>query len=132
LWFIGMIIFSNSMHVLGILGAPRRTPLGEAPYIPPEWNSRLLQVGIGGGILFISAILYFVVLWKTAWRKNAEPAEVEVPVVTSLDDARPMPDWLDSWKPWLYGVVMLLILAYGPSLWEQVTNMIGSPGFRVW
>lgn len=132
LWFVGMIIFSNSMHVLGILGAPRRTPLGEAPYIPPEWNSRLLQVGLGGAILFISAILYFVVLGKTAWRKNAEPADVEVPVATSLDAHRPMPAWLDSWKNWLYGVVVLLILAYGPSIWELVSNMIGSPGFRVW
>jgi hypothetical protein len=29
-----MIIFSNAMHVLGLLGALRRTPLGMAPYVP--------------------------------------------------------------------------------------------------
>jgi cytochrome c oxidase subunit 1 len=38
LWFIGMLIFSNAMHVVGLLGAPRRTPLGLAPYIPEEWS----------------------------------------------------------------------------------------------
>jgi cytochrome c oxidase subunit 1 len=50
LWFVGMLIFSNAMHVLGLLGAPRRTPLGEAPYIPEEWSGHLLRTSIGGAI----------------------------------------------------------------------------------
>ena len=52
-WFIGMIIFSNGMHTLGLLGAPRRTPLGMAPYVPPEWIRRQIQTGIGGAILLV-------------------------------------------------------------------------------
>ena len=48
IWFIGMMIFSNAMHTLGLLGAPRRTPLGVAPYVPANWEPRLLQTAIGG------------------------------------------------------------------------------------
>ena len=33
-WFVGMIIFSNAMHVLGLLGAPRRTPSATPPTCP--------------------------------------------------------------------------------------------------
>ena len=66
-WFVGMVIFSNAMHMLGLLGAPRRTPLGEALYVPDEWNGHLLRVSIGGSILLVSVILYLVVMWKT-WR----------------------------------------------------------------
>jgi heme/copper-type cytochrome/quinol oxidase subunit 1 len=47
-WFVGMIVFSNAMHMLGLLGAPRRTPLGEALYVPDEWDGHLLRVSIGG------------------------------------------------------------------------------------
>ena len=35
-WFVGMIIFSNSMHVLGLLGDPRRVPLGLTHYVTAE------------------------------------------------------------------------------------------------
>ena len=132
-WFIGMIIFSNAMHVLGLLGAPRRVPLGLAPYVPAEWNSRLFQVGVGGAILFVSAILYFTVMVKTALNKETVAEEVEVPVATAMQDPALGPVWLDRWAPWLYGAVALIVLVYGPVLFELIKNIaLTSPGFRVW
>ncbi len=134
-WFIGMIIFSQSMHILGLLGAPRRTPLGLAPYIPAEWNSRLLQVGIGGTILFFSGAIYLTVIIATAFSKQkAEASEqVEVPVAESLQDVNLTPQWLDRWAPWLYATLILVVLAYGPQLFEQIRNIaLTSPGFKVW
>ena len=61
-WFVGMIIFSNAMHVLGLLGAPRRTPLGEAPYVPESWDGHLMRMSIGGAILLVSVITYVVIV----------------------------------------------------------------------
>ena len=61
-WFVGMVIFSNAMHVLGLLGAPRRTPLGMAPYVPQEWSGRLIQEAIGGAILFVGAYMFIVIV----------------------------------------------------------------------
>lgn len=135
LWFIGMAIFSNAMHVLGLLGAPRRTPLGLAPYVPEEWSGHLLRVGIGGAILFVSAYLFVVIIAVTAFRKKTaeNAAEIEVPVAEARQDPALTPAWLDRWRPWLVGTVALIIVAYGPQLFEQISNMrLTSPGFRVW
>ncbi len=134
IWFIGMIIFSNGMHTLGLLGAPRRTPLGIAPYVPPEWNSRLIQSGIGGAILFVSMYLFVVVMIGTLVTKKVPASEVPaIPVAESLQDPQNTPAWLDRWVPWLAATIGLILLSYGPQLISQIANMsLTSPGFKVW
>jgi cytochrome c oxidase subunit 1 len=134
LWFIGMLIFSNAMHVVGLLGAPRRTPLGLAPYIPEEWSGHLFRIGLGGAILFIAAYLYITIMIVTVVRKKA-PADEQVvpPVAESIQDPQDTPGWLDRWVVWLVITVALLIIAYGPNLFDQLTNMeLTSPGFTPW
>jgi cytochrome c oxidase subunit I len=133
IWFVGMLIFSNAMHVVGLLGAPRRTPLGLAPYIPEEWSGNLLRVGIGGAIMFVGMYLYVVIIAKSAFAKNAEPANVQIPVAEAKYDPQETPDWLDRWVPWLIGTVALVLVAYGPQLIDQISNIaLTSPGFKVW
>ena len=131
-WFVGMMIFSNAMHVLGLLGAPRRTPLGNAPYVPEEWSGHLLRVGIGGGILLVGVILYVVIMIKSVWGKTEE-VHTEYPIAESLRDPQRTPEWLDRWKPWLIATIVLLILSYGPQLTDMIQNIqLTSRGFRVW
>ena len=135
LWFVGMIIFSNAMHTVGLLGAPRRTPLGLAPYVPPEWGGELVRVGIGGAILFVAMYLYvFIILRTVLAKKYATPEEqVEIPVAESIRDPQLTPAWLDRWTPWLIATVVLILIAYGPQLISQISNaQLTSPGFRVW
>lgn len=133
-WFVGMIIFSNAMHVVGLLGAPRRTPLGQAPYIPEEWTGHLLRVSIGGAILFVSGFMYIFTMIKTARGQKAEEGEqVEVPVAESIHNPQETPAWLDRWLPWIIATIALLIVAYGPNLIEQISNIqLNAPGGRVW
>ena len=132
-WFVGMIIFSNSMHVLGLLGAPRRVPLGLAPYVPAEWNSRLFQVGVGGAILFVSGAIYLTVMLMTALNKEKVNEEVIVPIAESMQEVSRTPVWLDRWAPWIYGALGLIVIMYGPVLFEMIKNIaLTSPGFRVW
>jgi cytochrome c oxidase subunit 1 len=38
LWFVGMGIFSHSMHRLGLMGMPRRTKIGSATYLGLQPN----------------------------------------------------------------------------------------------
>ena len=102
LWFVGMLIFSNAMHVVVLLGAPRRTPLGVAPYVPAEWEGHLLRVGLGGAILLIAAYMFIWTIIKTLRNKELVPAGgIEIPIAESMRDPQETPQWLDSWKPWL-------------------------------
>jgi len=126
-WFVGMLIFSNAMHVLGLLGAPRRTALGQSPYVPDDWNGALFRVAVGGAILFVSAVLYVLVMIRTS--RNSEPAEVEVPVAEALQDPQKTPAWLDNWKGWLIATGALIVLSYGPQIISQVSNaQFNAPG----
>ncbi len=130
MWFVGMVIFSNAMHVLGLLGAPRRTPLGQAPYVPEEWAGHLLRVSIGGSILFVAVVMYVWTMYKTVRGPKVDASEVpEVPIAESLRDPQLTPAWLDSFKPWLIGALVLIVVAYGPQLIEQIGNMsLNAPG----
>jgi cytochrome c oxidase subunit 1 len=135
LWFIGMAIFSNAMHVVGLLGAPRRTPLGLAPYVPEEWNGHLLRVGIGGGILMTSGLIYLTIMIATAVSKKklVQDEEIQVPVAEAVQDPQDTPAWLDRWLPWLIATIALILIAYGPQIVDQISNMqLTSPGFKVW
>jgi len=134
LWFIGMIIFSNGMHILGLhFGAPRRTMLGASPYIAPEWKPFLFEAAFGAVLLFISYLLYFANVIGTVFasRKLTEP--IEMPVAEALTDPQLTPAWLDRWRPWLAGTVVLILIGYGPILFELIsTAQFTSPGFKVW
>jgi cytochrome c oxidase subunit 1 len=134
IWFIGMMIFSNAMHTVGLLGAPRRTPLGVAPYVPANWEPRLIQTAIGGVILFVGAYLFVTIMVVTVLRKPAPATLVpQVPEAESIQDPQLTPSWLDRWAPWLTIAVLLIILVYGPNLFYQISNMQNtSPGFKLW
>ena len=132
LWFVGMIVFSNSLHRLGLMGMPRRTMIGASPYIQPEWQSALPLVGIGGTILFVSAILYFanIVLTVVASR---EPGPVEVAFAEALSGPEHAPAIFDRWRPWVALAFVLIAIAYGPVLLRLfATTPFNTPGFRVW
>jgi cytochrome c oxidase subunit 1 len=132
LWLVGMAIFSNALHRLGLMGMPRRTQITAAPYLTAEWKALLPLVGIGGTLLFVSAMLYFLVLALTVVASRA-PAVSEVPFAEALSGAEHAPAMFDRWKPWLAIAVVLIVLAYGPSLLRlAATTPLDAPGLRVW
>jgi cytochrome c oxidase subunit 1 len=123
-WFVGMMIFSNAMHVLGLLGAPRRTALGDAPYVPDEWSGHLFRMSVGGAILLVGVTLSVIIAARTAFQKDrfAEGEGIEFPMAVSLRDPQLTPIWLDRFKPWLIATAVLIVVAYGPQLIEQFGN----------
>jgi hypothetical protein len=59
----------------------------------------------------------------------------EAPIAESLRDPQLTPVWLDRFKPWLIVAGLLILLAYGPQLVDQIVNMnLNAPGtdFRPW
>ncbi|NPA26894.1 MAG: b(o/a)3-type cytochrome-c oxidase subunit 1 [Chloroflexi bacterium] len=134
LWATGMAIFSQAMHSLGLLGAPRRTPLGEAPYVPPEWSGLLLRVGIGGIFLLTSVYMYVWIMAHTAFFGRKAEKPVEVQVAEPMRDVQLTPAWLDSWKPWIAGAVGLILIAYTPVLIDLLSHMVpvDAPKMKLW
>jgi cytochrome c oxidase subunit 1 len=132
-WFFGMLFFSNAYHVLGLrYGAPRRTMLGAAPYASPEWTPFLIESVLGVTLLFISATLFFAVIFGTVLIRRKLKTAIEMPVAEPLDPT-PAPAWLDRWFPWVAGAVALVLISYGPMLFNLVQNMqLLSPGYQVW
>jgi cytochrome c oxidase subunit 1 len=129
-----MVPFSAAHHFLGIrFSVPRRTTLGAAPYLSPEWNPLLMVAAVGGVLVWVSLVLYFVVVLGTVFasRKLAHP--IQMPVADALRDAQETPPWLDAWKPWLIVTIVLIVLAYGPPLAELIRNAnLSSAGMRAW
>ena len=67
-WAIGMLLMSTAQHVLGLLGAPRRTAYSGYNNHPSalEWFDGIISnhvtMAVGGSILFLSAMLLIYIV----------------------------------------------------------------------
>lgn len=134
-WFVGMVFFSGGMHWLGLLGAPRRVPLSTATYTAnfPEWMLPKIFTAVGGVILFIGGVFYFIVVIGTWLGKKKSEVEIEVPVAESELPPAKTPAWLDNWKLWIVLSLVLVIIGYGPVLVQLISNFApNAVGGRFW
>ncbi|MBI4270409.1 MAG: cbb3-type cytochrome c oxidase subunit I [Candidatus Rokubacteria bacterium] len=132
IWFVGMIIFSNTLHRLGLLGMPRRTMIGAAAYVQPEWKALLPLVGVGASLLFLSSLAFFLNLVLTLVASRA-PAPAVPAFTEALSGADHAPAILDRWRPWIALAFVLIAIAYGPTLVRlALTTPFNTPGLRVW
>jgi len=130
LWFFGMLIMSRGMSWMGILGAPRRTQLGAAPYFLPEWELPASLTAIGGVMLTISGILFFINLFGTLLA-SPKSSEEQVPLAEPVEENGHMPSWLDRFTPWVTATVVIVLITYGPTLVRLFGELsFGFPGLR--
>ena len=103
---------------LGLRGMPRRTMIGQDAYMQPEWKALLPLVGIGGALLFASAVLYFV---NTA-----------LTVAASRRVPQPAAEFADALSGRLALTALMIAVAYGPTLVRLIaTTPLSTPGVRV-
>jgi cytochrome c oxidase subunit 1 len=132
LWFLGMLLFSFSNHITGLMGMPRR--IYDASYAgatPAQAWRGLTEVSAAGGLLlFASAGFFILVMVGTALagkRREPEPvlwAEPLEPVSTRRT-------LLDRYGLWAVVAVLLVLIAYAYPLWAHLRMArFGSPGFR--
>jgi cytochrome c oxidase subunit 1 len=92
----------------------------------------MLLVGIGGSVMFISALIFFLNVVLT-WGASRHPAPEAPAFAEALSGAEEAPIWLDRLRPWLVLSAILILVAYGPILIDMVGHgLIHVRGFRVW
>lgn len=140
LWAVGMLLMSTAQHVLGLLGAPRRTAYSGYNDHPAalEWFDGILSshvtMAVGGSILFLSAILllYIVIMSALLSPKAVEAHEfVEFPLAES--DKSSTPKFLENWLLWIGIAFALIIIAYAIPIFQMIQHAPpGSKGFITW
>ncbi|MEJ2329473.1 MAG: b(o/a)3-type cytochrome-c oxidase subunit 1 [Gammaproteobacteria bacterium] len=113
LWFIGMIVLTLPWHQIGLTGQPRR--ISSTPYDPEltqMWGISEFLMIVGGVILFISALMLVINLFRT--HGNTIPESVlEVEYAQPVHSTARMPHLMNSFTFWFWLVVVYMIASYG-------------------
>ena len=129
---IGILIFARGMISGGLEGMPRRTFIAEATYSSPDWVLPGILTGIGGTLMFVGVMLFFVVIGLTlvAGRRGEQPGDIPVSATLTAPARTGWEPALDRLGWWVVAAVVLIAIAYGP--WFLSYEMFPvSPGFRL-
>lgn len=135
IWTAGMLFMSGTMHIVGLMGAPRRTSFSN--YANHDtvlgWTPYLKVISIGGILLFIGVLLAIYILthlWFSA-PKTDHPAEFPVGVV--YEKATKPPRILERWSVWIGVSIALSVIAYAVPMANMIFDPApGSLPFRPW
>jgi cytochrome c oxidase subunit 1 len=140
LWFIGMVLFGRGMHWAGLLGAPRRVPFAQAAYAADlaaataekalgGFDTAMLMTAVGGTTLFVSGMLYFVVVIGSVLTKKNSAQDVEIPFAEAYSGPDQAPAILDRWGTWVAAAFVMVLFAYIPTLISVLNaSAFNSPG----
>ncbi|RNB83471.1 b(o/a)3-type cytochrome-c oxidase subunit 1 [Brevibacillus panacihumi] len=131
-WSVGMFLMSAAMHAMGLQGAPRRTDYTTYMDHPLalSWMDYQRVMAFGGGLLFVAAVLLILILFYLTFM--APKGHEEYPIAET-EEAQPVPRILERWTVWVGVLAVLIVLAYGYPIMEQIQHQApGSPPFRTW
>ena len=133
LWAIGMFIMSGSMHLAGLLGAPRRSDYSTygGSSVSYDWLPYQLGQAIGGTILFVAIIVMTYIVIQLLW--FTPKGEEEFPIAEVAEGSEKVPAFLENFKIWGVIVVVLIAFAYTVPLIDIIQNSpVGSKGYKFW
>ena len=133
IYAIGVLIFARGMITVGLRGMPRRTFRAQATYTNPEWDLGGALAGIGGTLMFVGIMLFFVVIGWTivAGEKGGHPKDIPI---SSTRLAPSLTGWepaLDRIGLWVVAAILLILAAYGPFFVTYLPPQMVSPGFKL-
>ncbi|MFN2327074.1 MAG: cbb3-type cytochrome c oxidase subunit I, partial [Gemmatimonadales bacterium] len=129
---IGVLIFARGMISGGLEGMPRRTFMAEATYGSEAWRLPGILTGVGGTLMFVGVMLFFVVIGLTIvmGRKGAEPHDIPVSDTLTAPARTGWEPVLDRLGWWAVAAIVLILIAYGPFFLGYDYTPV-SPGFRL-
>ncbi len=109
LWLIGMLIFSTSFHVGGLLGIPRRTAdILYGGSAPSSWIPLAQIAAIGGIILFISGVIF---IFNSGFSLLRGP-RVQMDAGSLFENKNEDPTILDKLSIWVVIAIVIILVAY--------------------
>ncbi|HEY7636953.1 MAG TPA: cbb3-type cytochrome c oxidase subunit I [Gemmatimonadales bacterium] len=129
---VGVLIFARGMISAGLEGMPRRIYRVKAAYSDPAWDLGGRLAGIGGTLMFVGAILFFVVIGLTivAGKRGAGPTDIPISESLTSPSRRGWEPTLDRFGWWVVVAVILIVIAYGPFFASALPPRLISPGFK--
>ncbi|UJL47598.1 cbb3-type cytochrome c oxidase subunit I [Virgibacillus sp. NKC19-16] len=132
-WTVGMLFMSGAMHLVGLLGSPRRTSYttygDNATAL--SWDPYLFFLAIGGTLLFIGVVLMVYIVFHLMFK--APKGNTEFPIAEPEDDASTTPKWTERWGLWVVLAIAVISMGYLVPIVDLVVNAPpGSPPFRTW
>ena len=134
LWLVGLFIFSFGMMRGGLHGEPRRTNMGmtylnpDSPLYRPEWEFYVTLTVIGGIILFLTMLLYFLIFFGTLFGAKKEEGKLVFPLSEAYHNEKA--GVFANFKPWVIGAIVLIVVSYTPVLIDVVrSTSFGAPAY---
>jgi cytochrome c oxidase subunit 1 len=135
IWALGMVFMSIPMHIVGLLGEPRRTAYTtycDNPIVA-TWAPYRVLMGIGSGFLFVGVLLFLYIaiyLWLFAPRTEQK---VDFPLGEVRDTRHRPPPLLEKWSVWVGLTIVLTLIAYTVPVMDMIRHAPpGSIGIRSW
>jgi cytochrome c oxidase subunit I len=131
-YFVGILVFARGMIWGGLAGMPRRTAIAVATYGPlPGWRLDGILTAIGGTLMFLGAIGFFVVLAMTVLFGKARAID-DIPFTVTFEPPAEAgwPAKLDLLRYPVALAVVLIVIIYGPFMFAHIPPQLTSPGFQ--
>ena len=132
IYTIGVLIMARGLISGGLEGMPRRVFRVAANYDLESWEWAGILTGIGGTLMTIGALMFFVVIVMTVLvgKKGDQPSDV--PIAESvLPPSRTGWDVkLDRIRWWVIAAIVLVVIAYAPFFIGYLPARLISPGYN--
>lgn len=135
LWMIGLFMFSAGLMIGGLEGEPRRTNMGlsylnsESEFYRPDWVATTALTAVGGSVMFLACLFYFVVFFGTVLGKKQSEGVLEFPTSEAYHDGKRI-KLLDRLAPWTVVAVVIIAISYYQPIRDALEfSGDGSPRF---
>lgn len=134
IYTIGVFIFARGMISAGLEGMPRRIYRAQATYTNEAWDLGGALTAVGGTLMFIGILVFFVVVVMTILRgkKGDVPSDIPWSETLSPPGHGAWSVRLDRLGFWTVVAIVLIVIAYGPFFGSYLPPNFVSPGFTVW
>lgn len=134
-WAAGILLMGGAMHIVGLLGSPRRTSFSTYNNHPTalDWQPYMDVIGAGGILLFIGILLYLAIIVHLMFFAPKSDSPIEYPIGKVNEHAQKPPLILERWSLWISLTIVLIVVAYLFPTIEMIRHAPpGSPPFRIW